>query len=67
MRVRADGERDDGDFSFPHALTQPRSRTRSFVEPVVFVNDDLRPTVEASSAVYFGCNPNDADVLYTVR
>ncbi len=33
------------------------------MEPVVFVNDDLRPTPKARNAISFGCEPYDEDVL----
>ncbi len=36
-----------------------------YVEPVVFVNDNLRPIMEARSVVSFGCEPYDDDVLST--
>ncbi|KAF4098348.1 hypothetical protein G5714_020378 [Onychostoma macrolepis] len=36
-----------------------------YVEPVVFVNDDLQPTLEARTVVSFGCGPYDDDVLST--
>ncbi len=36
-----------------------------YVEPVVFLNDDLRPTLEARSAVSLRCGLYDEDVLST--
>ncbi len=36
-----------------------------YVEPVVFVNDDSRPTLETRSTVSFICEPHDNDVLST--
>ncbi len=39
---------------------------KRYVKPVVFVNDDLRPNMEARSAVSFGCDLYDDDALSTV-
>ncbi len=38
---------------------------KGYVEPVVFVNDDLRPTLEAHSKVSFRCGLYEDDVLST--
>lgn len=36
-----------------------------YIDPVVFINDDLWPTTEACDSISFSCGPNDEDVLST--
>ncbi|XP_059422931.1 ribose-5-phosphate isomerase-like [Carassius carassius] len=54
------------EFSSRRSLSPTLVQEASFVEPVVFSNEDLQPTPEAYDAISFGCGRYDDDILSIV-
>ncbi len=60
MQTGAYGGRDNRVFSFLLALFGLH-----YIDPVVFVSDELRPTPKSCDSISFGCGPYDEDMLST--